>query len=58
MQEAALQESWNQVINELQRLSTMPETGIPTLTHSQIALLRNVQPVAIVNGYAVLNAAI
>lgn len=56
MQEAALQESWNQVINELQRLSTLPETGIPTLTHSQIALLRNVQPVAIVNGYAVLNA--
>ncbi|MDO5077634.1 chromosomal replication initiator protein DnaA [Corynebacterium sp.] len=56
MQDEGLQDNWNQVIQELQRRSALPDSGIPALTHSQIAQLRNVQPVAIVNGYAVLNA--
>ncbi|WJZ01321.1 chromosomal replication initiator protein DnaA [Corynebacterium freiburgense] len=56
MQQAALQETWKQVVEELHRLSKMPDSGMQPLTHSQLALLRVVQPVAIVNGYAVLHA--
>lgn len=56
MQDAALQDTWNQVVKELQRLSGKPESGIPSLSHYHVALLKLVQPVAIVNGYAVLHA--
>lgn len=52
---AALQEEWQNVVNELLLRSETPTSPIPRLTHQQRGILTQVSPVAIVNGYVVLS---
>ncbi|WP_257158996.1 chromosomal replication initiator protein DnaA [Corynebacterium cystitidis] len=47
---------WRSVVDELLTLSERPNSDVPTFTHQERAYLQLIDPVMIVEGYAILNA--
>lgn len=50
----SLAETWQEIKAELLNQSERPDSSIPTFTHQQRAFLGLVQPIVLVDGYAVL----
>lgn len=55
-QHQPIDELWRSVVDELLTLSERPNSDVPTFTHQERAYLQLVDPVMIVEGYAILNA--
>jgi len=53
-QQQSLAETWQEIKAELLNQSERPDSSIPTFTHQQRAFLGLVQPIVLVDGYAVL----
>ncbi|MDO5511503.1 chromosomal replication initiator protein DnaA [Corynebacterium sp.] len=53
-QQQSLAETWQAIREELLSQSERPDSSIPTFTHQQRAFLGLVQPIVLVDGYAVL----